>query len=184
MATKRELWNELGKRYGIPAKGTVQYEFKKGKYQQALIDLNITDDQPVKQQQAVQPHCSCTCYCGARGDQPPMSHSMGYAEQVPSANTPPVPRSRPVPRTVPVQQYRPEQIFDSDEEELNDRQYSNRGRRVRVISESESSSSEDSDSEYERRKKMLQKKKAVPSKKAAESKKAQTKKKASPTKRK
>lgn len=181
MTTKREVWAELGRRYGIPQKNTPEYALKKEKYLQALIELNISDEQPVRQQQS---HCSCPCYCGGRGDQPPMNHTMGYSEQVPSSAPQPPVNRRPVPRTEPVQQYRPmpEQNFDSDEEELNDRR---KGRRVRrIVSESESSS-EDSDSEYERRQRKLKSKKAAEKKKPVVApKKAQTKKKASTTKRK
>ena len=162
MPTKRELWSELGKRYGIPAKGTPEYEYKKQQYQRALIELNISDEQPVRQQ--AMSHCSCPCYCGGRGQEPPMSHTMGYAEQVPSASAPQPPVSRR-----PVQQYHPmpEQNFDSDSE---DDRRSRKGRRARVP-ESSSEEESDSDSEYERKQRKKQQVEKLKRKKAADSKK-------------
>lgn len=55
MPTKLEIWRELGKKYGVPPKGTAEYEQKVQMYQHALLTLPVYEP----------PSCSCPCRCEA-----------------------------------------------------------------------------------------------------------------------
>ena len=55
--TKFELWQELGRKFGVPPKGTPEYEHKKAAYKHALLNVDIVPS-PVT--------CSCSCDCEAR----------------------------------------------------------------------------------------------------------------------
>jgi hypothetical protein len=64
MPSKLEIWQELGRRYGVPNVGTPEYEQKKRMYKEALLHVQVTEDN------GNAPPCTCPCYCDAKRTPP------------------------------------------------------------------------------------------------------------------
>lgn len=150
MPTKQEIWRELGRRFGLPPKGSVEYEKKKEMYIHALRTMDISE--PSQPQQMI---CQCPCDCGARE---PIRRSEPVAR--PMGSTQPAVRQ---PRKELLQR-----TYSSDTESEDDRPIRVQTSR-RKYSDSEQSESESESEVEEKPKKKKPKKQPPPPKKKKQS---------------